>query len=155
MFKWLDKRMSKKMADEMEHFLVSLKGSDQIALDLIAATTFMWAAFFKARGKDMFIAGAWLPQDKFFPLQLQNMLRDQQKAGNTSSATGLMVWLHSCRALLYPELRLSGREIWSELSKAGEEAHSAYFELIVVGDIPDIDQTIGDDVPIGLEQLNR
>lgn len=143
--------MSKKMSAEMEQFLNSLKGADQLVIDMTAANAFLWATHFKLRGIDLFTAETWLPQQISFPIQLHKLLRDQQKQQFFSSATGLMVWLHTCRALTYPELRFIGREMWKELSKASDEANDLYIDMIIAMDLTRIEYAIGEDVPAGLE----
>jgi hypothetical protein len=45
------------------------------------------------------------------------MIREFQKIGQPSDAAGTMVWLHSMRALAFPELRELGRDMWNELQR--------------------------------------
>lgn len=45
-----------------------------------------------------------------------------QKDRRPEAAVGAMTWLHSSRAILYPEIRLYGHQIWAELAKATDEA---------------------------------
>jgi hypothetical protein len=45
------------------------------------------------------------------------MVREFQKIGQPSDAAGTMVWLHSMRALAFPEVRELGRDMWKELQR--------------------------------------
>lgn len=154
MFGWLEKRTSASMRDDADRFLVSLKGADQMALDTVAATAAYWASYYASKGRDLYSMESWLLSHKLFPVELVSSIKTLQKSGSASSAPGLMVWLHSARALLYPDLRLGGRNIWSELAKASPDAQGLADELAAATGrfliVCHVSQ-----VPSGLEPLDR
>lgn len=154
MFGWLEKRMSRTMRDEADRFLVSLKGADQGALDVVAATTLYWASFYASKGRDLYAMELWLPKEMLFPTEIVSSIKALQKGGGQSSVPGLMVWLHSARALLYPELRLAGREIWAELEKATPDGQALAEELAAANGKFPIVSSISQ-IPFGLERLDR
>ena len=154
MFGWLEKRVSATMRADAERFLVSLQGAEQEVLDVIAGTTIYWASFYAAKGREMYSMELWLPREKLFPVELVSSIKTLQKGGGSSSATGLMVWLHSARALLYPDLRLAGRNIWSELAKATSDAQDLADEVAMAnGKFPIVN--LISQIPMGLEPLAR
>lgn len=55
--------------------------------------------------------------DKEPMLAMGNIIRIYQKENMNQSALGIMVWLHSLRAVVYPEIRQLGREMWVELAR--------------------------------------
>ena len=117
-FGWLNRKFEKSQRDEVDRFLISTRGADTEVVDLILGYTMFWAAFYADLSKELYVLEDWIQEDLMFPVQLGKHIRIQQAARNAPSATGLMVWLYSARALMYPELRLSGRQLWSELSRS-------------------------------------
>ena len=121
-FNWLNKKAEQSQQYEADRFLTSLRGADTAVIDSILGTAMFWAAIYKTKSVDLYGMEEWLPEKPLFPTELGKMIKVQQKQGTNSAATGLMVWLFSARALLYPELRLSGRNIWEQLGRAGLQA---------------------------------
>jgi len=96
----------------------------------------------------------------FFPVEVGQMIKAQQKQNTTSSTPGLMVWLFSARALLEPQLRLTGREVWAELARATDLSEALADEMrratIMNGALEISDRIFDKDlVPLGLENLER
>jgi len=50
-----------------------------------------------------------------YQIFVSNLVRQFQKLNQPTDAAGTMIWLHSLRSQGYPELRIKGRELWSEL----------------------------------------
>jgi hypothetical protein len=117
-FGWLNRKFEKSQRDEVERFLVSTRGADTEVVDMIHGYTMFWAAFYSDLSIDLYNLEDYLPNNLLFPAQLVKHIKLQQSENNQPSATGLMVWLYSARALMYPELRLSGRQLWGELSRS-------------------------------------
>ena len=142
------------MRADAERFLLSLKGADQMALDTVAAMAVYWAAYHASKGRDLYSMESWLLGEKLFPMELVSSIKTLQESGSASSVPGLMVWLHSARALLYPDLRLGGRNIWSELAKATSDAQDLADEVAMAnGKFPIVN--LISQVPMGLEPLAR
>lgn len=115
---WLKKKFEQQQSYEAERFLVSLEGGDTVVIDMVLGTAMFWAEFYKNKGIDLYSMEEWLLNKPLFPLELNKIIKRLQKQGTEASATGVMVWLFSARALMYPEQRLSGRKIWEQLSRA-------------------------------------
>ncbi|MBA4206872.1 MAG: hypothetical protein C0457_17930 [Polymorphum sp.] len=153
---WLEKRAIKAQQDEVAAFLLSLKGADAFVIDSVAAATMTYGKYFEGKGKDVYNMAYWIAEKEFmaFPLEIGYMIRVQQQQKTVSSTPGLMVWLFSARALLEPQLRLSGRELWSELARATDESEELAEDMCEVMNLP----SAGLDryrIPIGLEVLQR
>ena len=142
------------MRDEATRFLNSLTGADQEALDAISASTMFWHTSYQRKGLDLYDMGSWIIDDIAFPIELNKLIKALQRDGNPASTVGLQVWLHSARALTYPDQRIYGRNIWNELTKATEEAEELAEELCeaVSYDLMEHDRKR---VPVGLEKLDR
>ena len=123
-FGWLDRKAEQTQRNEADKFIVSLKGADLGLIDTVHGNAMFWAEFHRRKGKDLYEMANWIfdKNEMWFPLTLGKMIKDQQKHGRFSTATGLMVWLFSARAILQPELRLGGRELWEQLSRSTFEA---------------------------------
>lgn len=155
MFKWIAKKAAQTQREEAARFLESLRGADQAVLDMSLATTMYWACFYLGkRNKNLYDLANWIDGEMLFPMELISNIKALQRNGTPASAVGLHVWVHSARALLYPELRLLGRNIWSELGKACLECRDMTFEVCEQAGILPIfaDPTL---VPTGLEELDR
>jgi hypothetical protein len=60
-----------------------------------------------------------------------------------------MVWLHTIRATITPELRFKGRILWKELARGFPCVGGAAYGLVVAGFILNVDGY--EAVPVGLE----
>jgi hypothetical protein len=96
----------------------------------------------------------WIDGQIGFPIELGSVIRGLQKQNRTTSVPGLMLWLHTARAFLTPELRFTSRQLWNEVAKASNEANAIAIELCAAtGHIP-----LAFDcrrVPSGMEPLDR
>ncbi|MBS3965979.1 MAG: hypothetical protein KGZ60_01820 [Truepera sp.] len=77
------------------------------------------------------------------PITLSSSIKQFQRDNQRSDAFGVMVWLHSVRALNAPELRSLGREMWGELARGFRYADEAY---------QDIREIAGDRLPPDLQR---
>ena len=117
-FGWLNRKFEKIQRDEVDRFIISTRGADTEVVDMIHGYTMFWAAFYSDLSINLYSLDDYLPSNLLFPVQLTKHIKLQQSENNQPSATGLMVWLYSARALMYPELRLSGRHLWGELKRS-------------------------------------
>jgi hypothetical protein len=152
-FRWLQKKAEQTHSYEAERFLVSLQGADGDVIDQVLGTAMFWAAVYKSRNLDLYNMEEWLAGNLLFPVELNKMIKIQQKQGTTVAATGLMVWLFSARSLMYPEQRLSGRKIWEQLGRASLSSERIALESSAAMGLkaPWIDYMR---VPSGLEKLH-
>jgi len=52
-----------------------------------------------------------------FPLLLVNLVKKYKQEGNTTASAAFMVWAHTMRAAVRPELLPLARQMWRELSR--------------------------------------
>lgn len=154
MFGWIEKKFAKSQRDEAETFVLSLRGADAAAIDIVSAQTMYWANFHYARGINLYDMEAWILGRLLFPVELGKEIKSLQKGGAPASTVGLQVWLHSSRALLYPELRLFGRQVWAEITQASPMAAEILLEMHRAANSPPTfsDSTMA---PSGLEPNHR
>ncbi|MBJ3784496.1 hypothetical protein [Devosia sediminis] len=153
MFGWFAKKAENTQREEAVRFIDSLRGIDQDGLDSIAALAWFWAQKYSETGIDLYEMESWLPQRLMFPVELGRSIKVLQR-DRSASGVGLHVWLHSARALMYPELRIYGREIWGHLAKASPEATSLAIQFYQQAGMR-FGETDPGRVPTGLEPLNR
>ena len=153
-FGWLAKKAEQSQSYEADRFLTSLQGAEIEVIDAVHNSAMFWAVFCERQGSDVYNMEQWILDKPFFPTEIGRLIRVQQKQGTNSAATGLMVWLFSARALLYPELRLRGREIWKQLGRSTFQAQMmAEAHCLAMGySIDTIDRA---KVPAGLEVLTK
>lgn len=126
MFDWLKRKVEfvaiKSATEDIERQLNMLQGSDDSSVGLVLASATFWRLFWTNCG--MVPSGAFSleePRDEAacskFQWEVNRLIKDSQKEGNYASAAGLMIQLHTLRAISMPELRIWGRQMWKELSR--------------------------------------
>ena len=153
-FGWLAKKAEQSQRDEAERFLVSLRGGEIGIINAVHGSAMFWAVFCERQGSDVYNMEQWILSKPFFPTEIGKLIKAQQKQGTNTAATGLMVWLFSARALLYPELRLSGREIWGQLIRSTIDSELQAEETCRAMGYP-IDSVDRTKIPLGLQKLDR
>lgn len=154
MFKWVASKAANAQREEASRFLDSIRGADQGVIDMTMATTMYWACFYAGKNKNLYEMESWIDAEKLFPVELISNIKTLQRNGTPASAVGLHVWVHSARALMHPELRLMGRYIWSELTKANVGCREITYEVCEkAGILPVFTNPL--QVPYGLEELSR
>ena len=115
-----------------------------------------WAAFYGNKGRDLYSMENWinLKENALFPLELGQSIKGLQKQGTTLVVPGLMVWLFSARALLHPDQRFFGRELWKELARSSFESEGIAIDFARNMGLK-IDGINAMKVPYGLESLSR
>ncbi|WP_395077506.1 hypothetical protein [Hyphococcus sp.] len=147
--KLFNKWASRQQEKEIKNFLTGLASADGSELGLVVASASDWRHNFLALGIDLRYPAICLAKDPTITFQITRTIQDLQKSGQQHKCVGLMVWVHSLRAMSRPELRKYGREIWRELSRGfPHTVESAYG----AGEILGMDfQTLGhDEFPDGL-----
>lgn len=68
---------------------------------------------------------------------LEIAVRKAQKVKAFAIAAGLMLWIHSLRAVMFPPLRIDGKSVWNEMERGGADYAEAMHKLQISGlDIP-------------------
>lgn len=129
MFGWLKKRIEDASTDSMKNdilrFNASLKGADAQEIATILVVANILRLNLTASGRIPPAALDFtIPRDDdlamkcdMCPIALTGFIKEFQSMKQPTDALGVMVWLHSVRALNVPEIRIHGREMWSELSR--------------------------------------
>ena len=88
------------------------------------------------------------------PLAISRLVRKEQKRGHFVEAAWLMVWLFTARALVSPELRILGREMWADLSRGFDcfdEVTAEFQQYLGVEELPEWLEEEAKRIPAGLE----
>lgn len=126
MLGWMKRKVEmasvKSATKDIERQITMLKGADDDDLGLLIASATFYRFFLEQNG--VVPAGAFNLGEvrdavgcDFFPMELSRLTREAQKEGNPVGAAGLMILLHSARAINMPELRFLGRTMWKELQR--------------------------------------
>lgn len=169
--KWLRRKLELKAAkaalEDIDRFTLGLKGASDNEVGFVVAQATIVRLMYR---RDNLLpdsalgVGAFSPEDERLQVQqfLANIIDElQSEAGGDSTAPsalfalGTMVWLHSMRAITFPEIRIFGREMWQQLERgfprAGEASES--FESPTGEPLPaDIEEHFGF-IPPGLEPV--
>lgn len=92
-------------------------------------------------------------QCDLFQLYLNRLIKEKQKLGAYADAAGVMVLLHTVRALNMLDIRHLGQAMWSELARGSDYAAEVLPELFDVCDIACTEEDIlaARMIPPGLE----
>jgi len=165
MFGWIKKKTLKASTDAMkndiERFILSLEGADEeeIATMLVIANI-MRLNITKMGTLPSAALDFNIPRDDYIirqcdmcPIALISLIKQFQKINQPSDALGVMILLHSVRALNVPEIRALGRDMWKQLERGFPHVQDAIFEIRKVSD-NNIPQEINSElrfIPRGLE----
>tara|TARA_R110000851_G_scaffold218100_1_gene371029 strand:- start:132 stop:629 length:498 start_codon:yes stop_codon:yes gene_type:complete len=163
MFGWLKSRVQKKsvdaMRDDLERFARSLEGaSSQEAADVLMMATLVRLQLEKSgqlQPSDLSLMSSnGSMEADLLPLKINRFISDLQKQGKKELAAGAMVWLHTARVVVNPELRLLGRAMWRELQRGLPAIDPSHIQDgIRLGHLPDdIENQLGF-IPKGLEPI--
>ncbi len=72
----------------------------------------------------------WIHSRLLFPKEIGDLAKDFQRNGRNAQANGLLVWLFTARAALYPDLVETRARIWRVLNSAPESSINLANELI-------------------------
>lgn len=118
---------------ELEEFVARLKALDGHELGLILAmATHQRHVFLSAKGWQLIYPAALVDQPQNVPMQLAEIIKTLQGQGRPDIAAGVMVWLHTVRALQSPDLKQFGREMWGQLERGTpfcEEAAAIFSKM--------------------------
>src|SRR5688572_7736744 len=122
--KWLQNRINRwsleSQTEEFQRFNLSLKGQSRAELGFLVAMATVVRLDLQSRGVPLDRAiGVGMPlsleHQASMPVMLNRLIKEFQSSDNMAQAAGAMVWLFTTRALLTPELRFMGRQMWLEL----------------------------------------
>lgn len=133
---WLKRKIQlssvKAAQEDLERFISSLRGASNEELGMLIATaTIIRLRLTQSGSLPLYAFTLPTPGDGTarVPLHLSNIVREFQKMGQPSDAAGAMIWLHSMRALAFPEVRHLGRQMWKELQRGFQNAPDALDDI--------------------------
>jgi hypothetical protein len=142
---------------DLERFLVALKGMSDQELGTVVAMAAILRMELRHQGlfpDDALDIASQLPESeqKAVRSAMSGLALDFQKK-NHPSAGAAMVWLHTLRALQFPELRLLGRQMWGQLQRGFPHVFDAFrfFEGTVGQPLPLGTLQASQFIPVGLE----
>jgi hypothetical protein len=154
MFGWLKRKTElagiKGATEDIDRFILSLRGMSDYEVAMAVAIATHWRNAFQ-RDDDINLLEPWDVECRSpdFRWKLNRLLVEVQRT-RKPMAVGLMIWLHTLRAAGMPELRLKGRQMWSELRRgfALVDRAAADFDAMM-GTVLITDEA--DRIPSGLE----
>jgi hypothetical protein len=135
---------------DLERFLVALKGMSDQELGTVVAMAAILRMELRPQGlfpDDALDIASTLPENdqKAVRSAMSGLALDLQKRHHPSAGAA-MVWLHTLRALQFPELRLLGRQMWVELKRGFPHVFEAFHF---------IEGTVGQPLPLGCLQASQ
>jgi hypothetical protein len=146
---------------DLERFVVALKGMSDGELGAVVAMAAILRMELRAQGllpDDALDIASKLPESDQTAVRsaMSGLALDMQKRHHPSVG-GALVWLHTLRALQFPELRLLGRQMWGELERGFPHVFEAFhFIEDTVGQPPPLGSLQASQfIPVGLEPFER
>jgi hypothetical protein len=137
--RWLvdhfDRWATKTQLSELADFVTNLKAIDSGEVATVVALATHVRHMLEERGHLVMDPIVYCGAHASFPLLLSKTIKELQKQGQPQLAVGFMVWLHTARAALRPELRQLGRDMWRELARGFsrvDETAAAMAEVVGV-----------------------
>ena len=121
MYRWLKRRaeisLLKQMNDDLDRFLLGLKGGDNRDVACVVATAaHIRNNILRDDGVDLLQPLLEESRDPMLAWKMNKLYAQAQKEA-PDLAAGVAVWVHTLRAANTPELRLKGRMMWAELAR--------------------------------------
>jgi len=135
---------------DLERFLVALKGMSDQELGMVVAMAAILRMELRPQGlfpDEALDIASTLPKSERKAVRsgMSGLALNLQKK-NDPSAGAAMVWLHTLRALQFPELRLLGRQMWGELQRGFPHVFAAFHFM---------EDTVGQPLPLGALQASQ
>ncbi|MCR9128116.1 MAG: hypothetical protein NXI12_01195 [Alphaproteobacteria bacterium] len=115
---------------DIQNWVDSLRGSDGHELGFVVAQASEYRHVLLESGINLLRPSIEAELDPNLTGRLSRQIVDLQKQGRQVAAPGLMVWVHSLRAVQVAEIRYLGREMWGHLSRGFPFAHEAAFDFL-------------------------
>jgi hypothetical protein len=120
-----DRWVSNRATDELNQFLIRLKGMSDEELGLVAAQAAHTSAAMSEAGIDLQDPHATLLTHPRILSDLTTAVIELQKRGRQVQAPGLLVWVHTLRAVARLELRYLAKEMWRQIARGFPWAEGA------------------------------
>jgi hypothetical protein len=158
MLGWIKRKVQiaslKSQNEDIDRFIAGVRGADALQVGMIVAVATTHRNVLLSKGINLLDPIEAMERHPFFLLQLGGFIRDVQKRNRPEEAPGWMVWLHTIRAAITPELRFKGRILWKELARGFPCVEDAAHDLFVLGGLTLNVEGYGA-IPEGLEDDGR
>lgn len=138
MLRWLERKIQNKAVEstqkDLDRFVASLRGQPDETIGMIVAYAAVLREVLTQQGT---LPEGILDVDVFpmteeageVPTRLRKLVEEFQKDNQEHTAAAIMVWLHSVRAMVYPEATYLGQQMWAELRRGFPYAKDALSQL--------------------------
>ncbi|MDP2081366.1 MAG: hypothetical protein U0934_15070 [Pseudotabrizicola sp.] len=135
--KWQKEKAVLALVEEAQAVADRLAMGKPHAVEMHAAAAQFWAAVYLAEGQDLVELIDWKPAEiTRFIRAAQTKIAALRKTRDYTSSDGLAVWLHSARAVVEPRIAPAVRDIWAQLSAAGQNVESMLTDLLQDAGLP-------------------
>lgn len=128
---WKQEKATAALVDEAQALSDKLAAAKPHVLDSYAATAQFWAAFHLSTGLNLHDLMNWKPAAVArFATTSETKIAALRKQREYDSSDGLVIWLHTARAVTEPRIAPPVREIWHQLSQVGPNADAMAEDLL-------------------------
>lgn len=114
---WIRRASVDQQRKEIALFIEKLRGLDGEELALPLAMTTHFRHELEEQGHNPMDMVGYVALRPEFSVELSRTAAALQKSGNNVAAVGPIVWCHTARAAISPELRPLAREMWCHLAR--------------------------------------
>jgi hypothetical protein len=144
---WKQERATAALVDEAQALAEKLATAKPHHVESHAAAAGFWAASYLSEGKDLYELTHWKADAvSRFAATAQAQVAALHKKCEYDSSDGLVIWLHTARAVTESRVAPAVRDIWQHLMDAGPNADAMAQELIQDAGLP---ADMGRRVPAG------
>ena len=144
----IDSWVGKKFDEEINGFVQSLRGMDAAELGYVVALATHLRHMMQSSGHQVMTPIIYANENSGFIYSISTAIKEAQKQGQFQKAAGLMVWHHTLRASIRPEIRLTARDMWSQLSRGFPHVLTAAANFKALKGI-DLNTEGSNDFPLG------
>ena len=137
MFKWIKRKVDAKLTtiqiSEVDDWTRKLKSIDSDAVGMIVAmSAHVRNKWQTENGVDLLLPHMVIHQEPFITMHLAQTIKELQRAGNETTASGFFPWLFTTRACLDLNLLPNTRELWRQLERGFDYVESAANNLEMI-----------------------
>lgn len=134
---WKQEKATAALVEEAQALAEKLATAKPHHVESYAAAARFWAAFYLSEGKDLYQLFHWKADAvSKFAATAQARVAALRKKREYDSSDGLVIWLHTARAVTETRVAPAVRDIWQHLMDAGPNADSMAQELIQDAGLP-------------------
>jgi hypothetical protein len=134
---WKQEKATAALVDEAQALADKLADAKSHIVDSYAAYAQVWAATYRADGKDLHDLSNWPPATvSRFATAAQSKIAALRKSRDYDSSDGLTIWLHTARAVTEARIAPAVREIWDHILAAGPNADTMAQDLMEEAGLP-------------------